>query len=145
MEFLPTLDAHAHIAPEHSSKDLEDSGAVLAMTLSLDEAAQVLARQEAYITWGVGCHPRAPTSQRTFDLKRFGELAERTAIIGEIGLDSGSRVPLELQLTNFRQAIGSRFQTSPFSQHSQLSCDRARAARVRAKTDFRANFTLVDG
>jgi TatD DNase family protein len=104
MEF-PTLDAHSHIAPRRSSKDLESSGAVLAMSLSLDEAAFVVDRKEPNIVWGAGCHPRFPQSQNTFDVKRFENLLEKTAIAGEIGLDTGSRVPLELQLENFRRVL----------------------------------------
>jgi TatD DNase family protein len=75
------------------------------MTLSLDEAALVVDRREPHITWGVGCHPRKLKAQEAFDAERFGELAERAAIVGEIGLDTGSRVPLELQLQTFRQAL----------------------------------------
>jgi hypothetical protein len=41
METLPPLDAHAHLDPEQTSEELAASGAVLAMTLSLDEAALV--------------------------------------------------------------------------------------------------------
>lgn len=35
---LPTLDAHAHLDPTAASEELERSGAVLANTLSLNEA-----------------------------------------------------------------------------------------------------------
>jgi TatD DNase family protein len=75
------------------------------MTLSLDEAARVVNRYEPHITWGVGCHPRNLKAQEAFSAGRFGELAERAAIVGEIGLDTGSRVPLDLQLQTFRQAL----------------------------------------
>ncbi len=105
METLPSLDAHAHLDPGRTSEELVDSGAVLAMTLSLDEAALIVDRVEPRITWGVGCHPRTPKAQESFDVERFRELAERAAIVGEIGLDAGSRVPLELQLQTFRQAL----------------------------------------
>jgi hypothetical protein len=37
---LPTLDAHAHLDPNLPSAELIRSRAVLAMTLSLDEAAR---------------------------------------------------------------------------------------------------------
>jgi TatD DNase family protein len=102
---LPPLDAHAHLDPERTSDELANSGAVLAMTLSLDEAALVVDRYEPHIAWGVGCHPRFLKAQEAFDAERFGQLAERAAIVGEIGLDIGSRVPLELQLQTFRQAL----------------------------------------
>jgi TatD DNase family protein len=105
MATLPPLDAHAHIDPIITSTDLAASGAVLAMSLSLDEAALVVDRIEPLIIWGVGCHPRKLKSQEAFDELRFSELVERTAIVGEIGLDTGSRVPLELQLQTFRQAL----------------------------------------
>lgn len=105
MKNLPSLDAHAHLDPGRTSEELAASGAVLAMTLSLDEAALGVDRVEPWITWGVGCHPRHLQAQESFDLERFGELAERAAMVGEIGLDTGSRVPLELQLQTFRQAL----------------------------------------
>ena len=102
---LPTLDAHAHLASNYSSKDLEPVGAVLAMTLSLDEAELVIHRQDPMIAWGIGCHPRFLHSQETFNSRLFADLSDKTAIIGEIGLDTGSHVPMDLQLTNFRQIL----------------------------------------
>jgi TatD DNase family protein len=78
---------------------------VLAMSLSLEEAALGVHRNEPNITWGAGCHPRFPGTQEAFDGKQFKDLLERTAVAGEIGLDAGSRVPLELQLKNFRQIL----------------------------------------
>jgi TatD DNase family protein len=104
MEY-PTLGAHAHISPKHPSPDLDASGAVLAMTLSLDEAGLGIRRNEAIITWGAGCHPRYPQAQEAFDARQFEDLLQKTAIAGEVGLDAGSRVPLELQLKNFRQVL----------------------------------------
>jgi len=97
-----TLDSHAHIDPRRTSAELAETGAVLAMSLSLDEADQTMRRIEAMIAWGVGCHPRKLAAQQAFDPERFATLAERTAIIGEVGLDAGYKVPLELQLNTFR-------------------------------------------
>jgi hypothetical protein len=71
---LPSLDAHAHIDPVRTSRELADSGAVLAMTLSLDEAARAIDRREPMITWGVGCHPRKLKPQESFDAELFGKL-----------------------------------------------------------------------
>jgi hypothetical protein len=106
MDALPSLDAHAHVSSSNKAGALADAGAVLAMTLSLDEAEQVVDRGDPFITWAVGCHPRKLRSQQAFDRDRFRWLAEKFAIIGEIGLDGGSRVSLELQLETFRQALG---------------------------------------
>lgn len=105
MKTLPPLDTHAHIDPSRTAGELADSGSVLAMTLSLDEAALAVYRRDPQIAWGVGCHPRKRKAQESFNSEQFGALAERTAIVGEIGLDAGSRVPLDLQLRNFRQAL----------------------------------------
>lgn len=106
MRALPSLDAHAHIDSTRSAGELTDSGTVLAMTNSLDEAALVVGRHEPNIVWGVGCHPRMRKAQESFDADLFRDLAERTAVVGEIGLDGRSRrVPLETQLLTFRQAL----------------------------------------
>lgn len=102
---LPPLDAHAHLDPARTSAELDGTGFVLAMTVSLDEAAQVVGRVEPKIVWGVGCHPRLSPAQAAFDADRFAELADRAATVGEIGLDTGSRVPLEQELSTFRKAL----------------------------------------
>jgi hypothetical protein len=64
---LPTLDAHCHLLATRSPEELAGCGAVLAMTLSLEEAASALERREPYVAWGVGCYPRSPKAQETFD------------------------------------------------------------------------------
>jgi TatD DNase family protein len=102
---LPTLDAHAHLDPSRSPEESSASGAVLAMSLSLDEAERALGRSDPLIAWGVGCHPRFPRAQQGFDRARFRSLAGRMAIIGEVGLDTGSRVPLDTQLQTFQQVL----------------------------------------
>jgi TatD DNase family protein len=100
-----SLDAHAHLDPRRTSQELSEAGAVLAMTLSLDEADKVVHRIEPMIGWGVGCHPRKLAAQQAFDPDRFAGLAEHAAIIGEVGLDVAYQVPLELQLKTFRHAL----------------------------------------
>ena len=103
--FPPTLDAHAHIAYTHSDADLVDAGAILAMTLSLDEAAQAVGRNDARVLWGVGCHPNDVTAQEHFDVHSFMELTRHTPIVGEVGLDARSPVPLEAQGKVFRSIL----------------------------------------
>jgi TatD DNase family protein len=101
-----SLDVHGQIRPTRASEELIGAGAVLAMTLSLDEAAQGRARHEPLVAWGVGCHPRQMGAQSDFDPKRFEHLVERAPFIGEVGLDvRTSRVPFELQLQTFRAAL----------------------------------------
>jgi TatD DNase family protein len=95
---LPTLDAHAHIDPE---EDLEECGAVLAQAFCLEEQP----REAPNVAWGVGCHPRVGNAQAEFDRDRFATLATRTAIVGEVGLDGGSRVPWDRQLATLRDIL----------------------------------------
>ena len=102
---LPTLDAHSHFDPSCSSLELSEAGALLAMTLSLVEAAKVIERQEPLIAWGVGCHPRKLAAQQAFDPDRFAGLAGKSAIIGEVGLDTVYQVPMERQLTTLRLVL----------------------------------------
>jgi TatD DNase family protein len=62
-------------------------------------------RTDPWVAWGVGCHPRYPAHQQAFDPDRFRALLEQTAIAGEIGLDSGSRVPMDTQLRTFHACL----------------------------------------
>lgn len=108
MKSFPSLDAHAHLDPNRAAGELAESGTVLAMTLSLEEAAIAIDRHDPQIAWGVGCHPRKVRVQQMFDVERFRNLVERTAVVGEIGLDAGSHyahAPLETQLKTFREAL----------------------------------------
>jgi TatD DNase family protein len=105
MPDLPSLGAHAHIDPQRASDELIDVGVVLAMTISLGEAEKMLGRNERMIAWGVGCHPRKLAAQKEFTPDRFESLVNRSAIIGEIGLDVAYQVPLELQPRTFRTAL----------------------------------------
>ncbi len=108
LKTLPSLDAHAHINPAHTSSELAESGAVLAMTVSLEGASLIIGRRERMVVWGVGCHPRKLKAQESFDVEMFRDLVERTAVVGEIGLDTGSHyrhASLEKQLQTFRAAL----------------------------------------
>ena len=101
----PTLDAHAHLDASAPAQEIARAGFVLAMTLSADEAAVALARRDARVVWGIGCHPRRARAVRAFDRERFAKLASLTPVVGEIGLDATSRVPREEQLAAFRGAL----------------------------------------
>jgi TatD DNase family protein len=108
MKALPSLDAHAHLDPTHTADELKESGVVLAMTLSLEEAVLAVARRDPQVAWGVGCHPRKLKAQESFNQDRFKDLAEHTAVIGEVGLDLGSHyshASLETQLQTFRKVL----------------------------------------
>jgi len=92
------LDCHAHIQPSIPAVELRKlGGCVIAVTRSLDEFAQVVDRRDGSVVWALGVHPGLRASQDTFTINRFRELLPFTPVIGEIGLDRRSQVPLELQ------------------------------------------------
>lgn len=108
MKEIPSLDAHAHLDYTRTVDELAQSGSVLAMTLSLEEATLAIGRHNPQIAWGVGCHPRKLRAHESFDAERFKDLAERTPVVGEIGLDTGSNyshATLEAQLQTFREEL----------------------------------------
>lgn len=105
MNQLPTLDAHCHLASNHSPGALLNTGFTIALTLSLEEAEEAIERQEPHIAWGVGCYPRRVESHKAFTVSKFIELVKCTAIVGEIGLDTVSGVSIEEQTRNFRQVL----------------------------------------
>ena len=106
MTALPPLDLHAHIAPSIDTAELDALNAVIfAVTRSLSEAEVVLARDDRATVWGVGCHPALASSHASFTRDSFTELLERSAFVGEIGIDGKARVPLNRQRTTLRSAL----------------------------------------
>jgi len=105
MGAMRSLDSHAHIDPSRRFDELAETGAVLAATLSLDEAGSVIRNSVPHILWGAGCHPRKLKALQGFNPARFCELLQRTPLVSEIGLDRGARTPLEHQLGVFRQIL----------------------------------------
>lgn len=103
---LPPLDLHAHVDPVAPEEDLRNLGAVIfAATRSLAEASTALRRSDAQVVWGVGAHPGVASAHQNFDPDKFRSLVERTAFVGELGLDGDTRVPLDLQLQTLREAL----------------------------------------
>jgi len=102
---LEPLDAHAHLDVRAHAEPFDQSGFVLAQTFSLAEAQAAHGRTDSRICWGVGCHPRLAHAQAGFSRKVFTELIQRTALVGEVGLDSGSRVAVADQLQSFRAIL----------------------------------------
>jgi TatD DNase family protein len=103
---LPTLDAHAHLDPGDAADWEPPTGCVLAVSLSAQEAAQRLERADQGLAWGIGCHPRHAEAQRAFDAAGFAALMERTALVGEVGLDGGASVAKATQRSTFRSILG---------------------------------------
>jgi TatD DNase family protein len=105
LSYLPTLDAHTDLKHTHSASDLASCGAVLAMTVSLEEASHTTNRNDQTILCGIGCHPGEVDAQQRFDEHTFQDLIAYTPIVGEIGLDKKSPVPFDAQLKTFRTIL----------------------------------------
>ena len=86
---LPSLDCHAHVAPDVTRGQLATLGNthVFAMTRSLSEATEVVDRADHNLTWGIGVHPGVPTALAGYDPDTFRRLLPRFALVGEVGLD----------------------------------------------------------
>jgi len=108
----PLLDVHAHVDPEIPAEAVRSLGAfVFAMTRSLDEYALVAHRRDTRLIWGVGTHPGRKESVASFDVDRFTKAIQGTPLVGEIGLDGGSAVPMADQVATFRAALSVLQQT----------------------------------
>jgi TatD DNase family protein len=93
---LPALDCHAHLAPDVTAAQLRTLGdtVIFAVTRSLAEAEAVAGRQgrDPQLLWGCGVHPGVRAALDGFDRARFERLADRFALVGEVGMDArGSR------------------------------------------------------
>lgn len=106
MSRLPSLDVHAHIETSIDSSELDAlNSVVFAVTRSLDEARIAVRRRDATTVWGVGCHPGLALAQKAFSAAALSKLLDDTALVGEVGLDGKSRVPMETQVTTLRSIL----------------------------------------
>lgn len=86
---LPTLDCHAHIAPDVTHSQLATLGHshVFAVTRRLSEARLVMNRDDRGLTWGIGVHPAVATARAEYNPEVFRQLLPQFALVGEVGLD----------------------------------------------------------
>lgn len=106
MRVPPPLDTHAHVDPGIDASELRKLGAfIFAMTRSLEEFEAVRSRSDLRALWGVGVHPGLVRAQKAFTVERFRQQIKDTPLVGEVGLDGSSRVPIELQTTTFRNVL----------------------------------------
>jgi TatD DNase family protein len=97
----PPLDTHAHIKPDIAPHELDALDAyVVAVTRTPAEYQTVQHRDDQTTVWGLGCHPGLARASKAFDADTFEQLMATAALIGEVGLDGGSRVPMDLQTAN---------------------------------------------
>jgi TatD DNase family protein len=95
---LPSLDCHAHIAPDVTASQVAalNGGIVFAMTRSPGEAAAAARRSDETILWGYGAHPGLKTAAVQITEDRIRSALASHLIIGEIGLDRGSAIQPQL-------------------------------------------------
>jgi TatD DNase family protein len=96
----PPLDTHAHVDVTITPSDLLILRAVVfAASRSLEESRQALDRQPSDLltVWGLGVHPGLRTALEQFNLDTFRALLNRTAYVGEVGLDGKVKTRLKLQ------------------------------------------------
>lgn len=97
MTNLPAVDLHAHIDPAIAPRDLLNLRAVIfAANRTLAESRLALDRQhqDLLTIWGVGVHPGVKTALDGYVPEEFERLINRTAYVGEVGLDA--KVPSRL-------------------------------------------------
>lgn len=95
---MMSLDAHAHIEPDIARSELVQlHSCVLAVTRSLDEFALAARRDDVAVAWGIGCHPGLARAVQDFDPGVFRASLAASALVGEVGLDSTSKVSMEAQ------------------------------------------------
>lgn len=96
------LDLHAHIRPNIRPRELDLLNAcVIAVTRTLEEFQSVTTRRDGSTAWSLGAHPGVPEAHEDFDSKHFRELLTDAPVVGEIGLDARSKVPIESQRRTF--------------------------------------------
>lgn len=106
MRVPPPLDVHAHVAPEIDVRELRALGAHLfAMTRSVAEYALVSDRDDRRTVWALGTHPGLVRINKSFDAEAFEHAAAQATVIGEVGLDGSSRVPMLDQIQVFRKIL----------------------------------------
>ncbi len=105
MAHLP-LDAHAHVEPSIDPRELRAlRSVVFAMTRGPAEWAAAAEREDELCVWGIGCHPKVAAAVDSFDGDRLAELSASIPVVGEVGLDGGSKVPMAKQRRVFRVAL----------------------------------------
>ncbi|MGW5237664.1 TatD family hydrolase [Monashia sp. NPDC004114] len=103
MKTTPPLDTHSHISTDIDARDVNALGAfIFAMTRSPAEYADTRTRRDARVVWGIGVHPGLVGVNKAFDAGEFERGIEQSLLVGEVGLDGSSRVPVSAQINTFR-------------------------------------------
>jgi TatD DNase family protein len=127
---LPSIDAHAHIETTVSANDLEGLRALIfAMTRDSTEWKRALGRSDALTVWGIGVHPGVARAIDGFDRGAFREALTEATVIGEVGLDGSSKVPMDKQREVLDAILSAaQDQSRPISLHSVRAARQVLAA-----------------
>lgn len=122
---LPPLDAHAHIDPAIAPAELVKLQAVVfAVTREPREWEVARQRDDRTTAWGIGCHPGLPAAIDAFDPDQFAEAVAEAPLVGEVGIDGRSKVPIARQsdvLDHILAIVGAN--PRPVSLHSVSAAD----------------------
>lgn len=110
---------------------------MFAVTRSLDEFEVVRERRDARTLWGIGVHPGLVRANKAFAVEAFENAIKSTALVGEVGLDGSSRVPIELQIHTFRSVL------QVLQRHPRLVSIHSAGAHLRVLRELHR--TPVDG
>lgn len=106
MSALLAIDAHAHVLTDIDERELRALRAVVfAVTRDPGEWLAASHRRDKACVWGLGCHPQVPGAVEAFSAQRLAELLVDVPLIGEVGLDRRSKVPMTRQRTVFREVL----------------------------------------
>ncbi|WP_156760368.1 TatD family hydrolase [Microbacterium karelineae] len=138
MRVPPPLDTHAHVDAAIDGSELRKLGAfIFAMTRSLDEFEVVRPRSDLRTLWGVGVHPGLVRAQKAFTPERFRQQIQDTPLVGEVGLEGSSRVPIEQQTATFRHVL------EELQRHPRIVSVHSSGAHLRVLRELHR--TPVDG
>jgi TatD DNase family protein len=103
---LPPIDAHAHVLTSISASDLRElRSCVFAVTREPSEWPAAIGRSDELCVWGLGAHPGVAAAIDNFNADELSVAVRETPLIGEVGLDGASRVPMAQQTRVFREAL----------------------------------------
>lgn len=106
MSALLPIDAHAHVLTNIDERELRALRAVIfAVTREPSEWTAAAHRRDRGCVWGLGCHPQVEGAAQNFDAQRLRELLAHRPLIGEVGLDGRSKVPMDRQVDVFRAVL----------------------------------------
>lgn len=135
------LDTHAHIERDIAPTELVAlRSCVVAVTRTLSEYANTRERSDPSVVWGAGCHPGLAREVESFSVSQMKDAITTTPVIGEVGLDSAARTPMQSQRAALREVLKVTAETPRvLSLHSY----QATGLVVRELSEFRPDAAIL--